>query len=374
MKLCLVTRNIMKGDGQSRVNYEVTQEAIRQGHHITLLASNVAPDLRQSSLVNWINISVTGWPTQLLSSLVFSLKSEIWLRHHRQNFDIVQVNGANTKEPADVNAVHFVHSSWLQSPVHPWRLKKDFRGAYQLLYTALNARWEMTAFHHAKAVVAVSEKVKKELSDLGIPKERIRVILNGVDLQEFSPGYTERSQFSLPKKVPFALFVGDIRTPRKNLDTVLHALVKVPELNLAVVGATEKSPYPLLAKELGLVERIYFLGYRSDVSEIMKTVDFFVFPSRYEACTLVLLEAMAAGLPVVTAVTAGGAEIVTPDSGVVLSDSEDTEALAQALSKLISDRQLRTQMGLNGRAIAEQHSWVNMAQQYLSLFDELQET
>jgi glycosyltransferase involved in cell wall biosynthesis len=371
MKLCFVTRNIMKGDGQSRVNYEVVQEAIRQGHHITLLASNVAPDLQLSSLVNWIDISVKRWPTQLLSSLVFSWQSAAWLHHHRQDFDIVQVNGANTKEPAHVNAVHFVHSSWLRSPVHPWRLQRDFRGAYQLLYTTLNAYWEKIAFHQAKMVVAVSEKVKQELIDLGIPKERIRVILNGVDLREFSPGYNERAQFNLPNEVPLALFVGDIRTPRKNLDTVLRALVRLPELHLSIVGATEKSPYPQLARELDLADRVHFLGYRRDVSEIMKAVDFFVFPSRYEACTLVLLEAMATGLPVVTAATAGGAEIVTPDCGVVLHDSEDIEALVEALYKLAEDRQLRTRMGQYGREIAEMHSWVNMAQSYIGLFDEL---
>ncbi len=374
MKLCVITRNLMKGDGQSRVNYEIALEAIRRGHHITLLATSIASELYESKQVNWIYIPVKQWPTQLLSSLSFSWQSAAWLLKHRLNLDVVLINGASTKAAADVNAVHFVHSSWLKSPVHPWRLHKDIRGAYQWLYTALNAYLEKKAFHKAKVIVAVSEKVKLELIELGVSKECIRVILNGVDLQEFSPGYNERSQFNLPKEVPFALFVGDIRTPRKNLDTVLRALIKVPELNLAVVGATEKSPYPLIAQELGIAERIYFLGYRHDVSEIMKAVDFFVFPSRYEACTLVLLEAMATGLPVVTAITAGGAEIVTPDCGVVLSDSEDAEALALELSKLASDRQLRTRMGLNGRAIAEQHSWGNMAQRYLSLFDELKET
>jgi glycosyltransferase involved in cell wall biosynthesis len=371
MKLCIVTHKVIEGDGQGRVNYEIVQEALRRGHHVTLLASSIAPDLQHNSQVNWINIPVKSLPTELLRNQLFSWHSANWLSKHRSQFDLVKLNGAITNMPGDVNAAHFIHSSWLRSPVHPSRLRRDFYGVYQWLYTVLNAHWEKEAFQQAKVIVAVSEKVKKELLELGIPKERIRVILNGVDLNEFSPGFTSRRQLALPEGVPLALFVGDIRTPRKNLDTVLQALVQVPELHLAVAGATQRSPYPQLATKLGLSDRVHFLGFRRDVSEIMKAVDLLVFPSRYEACTLVLLEAMAAGLPVITAVTAGGAEIVTPDCGVVLSDSEDTDALAEALKMLASDRGLRSQMGQAARAIAQQHSWTSKAQSYVDLFEEL---
>jgi glycosyltransferase involved in cell wall biosynthesis len=85
----------------------------------------------------------------------------------------------------------------------------------------------------------------------------------------------------------------------------------------------------------------------------------------------VVIEAMASGLPVITATTTGAAEIVTPECGVVLSDSEDKNALAQALSTIASDRELRNQMGKAARAIAEQHSWASMAQTYVDLFEEL---
>ena len=373
MKLCIVTRSVIKGDGQGRANYEIVWEAIRRGDHVTLLSSNVEPELQQHSQVTWINIPVKRWPTQLLSSLVFSWRSTAWLGKHRSSVDLVQAYGAVTGAATDVNTVQFVHGGWLRSPVHPWRLRRNFSGAYQWLYTVLNSSWEKKAFQQAKVVVAVSEKIEKELLAIGVAKERIRVILNGVDLNEFSPGATSHSQWGIPEGVTLALFVGDIRTARKNLDTVLYALVKVPELHLAVAGATERSPYPQLAAELGLGERVHFLGFRRDVSAIMKAVDLFVFPSRYEACTLVLLEAMAAGLPVITAATAGGAEIVTPECGVVLSDSEARQTLAEALTRLASDGELRSKMGQAARAIAERHSWRSKAQSYVDLFEELSE-
>ncbi len=371
MKLCIVTHKVMKGDGQGRVNYEVAQEAVRRGHHLTLVASEIAPELQQHSQVNWINIPVARLPTAIGRELQFAAKSANWLRQHRRELDIVKLNGAITPAKSDVNAVHFVHSSWLTSPVHISRIRRDLYGFYHWMYTSLNAHWEKQSFQKAKIVVAVSEKVAQELVDIGVARNSIRVIVNGVDLQEFTPGVSERQKLGLPENVTLSLFVGDIRTPRKNLDTVLHALTQVPELHLAVVGGTEGSPYPQLAVTLGLNDRVHFMGYRRDIPQIMQTADFFVFPSRYEACTLVLLEAMASGLPVITAKTTGGAELVTPDCGVVLADSDDIKALADVLLNLMSDSQLRERMSQAARSTAEKHSWAIMASSYVDLFEEL---
>ncbi len=369
MKLCIVTPYVVKGDGQGRVNYEIAKEAIHRGHHVTLLARSAAEELQQNSLVNWIDFPVKGLPTELARGRVFARRSANWLQKHRQEFDIVHANGAVTMAPTDVNLVPFVHSAWLRSPVHISRVRRDFYGLYQWFYTFLNAHWEKQAFARSKVVVAVSQQVRQELLDIGVPKERIPVILCGVDLQEFSPGKGDRKKYGLPEQVPLACFMGDIKTNRKNLDTVLHALVQVPNLHLAVVGNTVGSPYPQLAEELKLGDRVYFLGRQPDVSAIMRSVDFFVFPSRYEPYGLVIIEAMASGLPVITATSAGAAEIVTPECGIVLSDTEDVKALAGALNTLASDRDLRERMGKAARSVAEQHGWASMAQKYVNLFE-----
>jgi glycosyltransferase involved in cell wall biosynthesis len=372
MKLCIVTPCVVKGNGQGRVNYEIAWEAIRRGHEVTLLTSSVAPELQQNSQVTWIDIPVKGVPTHLLREITFATRSAQWLHQNRPNFDAVLVNGAITRFPGDVNLVPFVHSAWLRSPLHVSRGRWDFYGFYQWFYTVLNARLEKTAFQQAKVVVAVSKRVKQELLDIGIPEESIRVIWCGVGLQEFFPGESDRKKFGLPEHVPLALFVGDIRINRKNLDSVLHALVDVPELHLAVVGPTEGSPYLQLAEQLGLSDRVYFLGNPSGiVPDLMRAVDLFVFPSRYEPFGLVVIEAMASGLPTITATTTGAAELVTPECGVVLSDTEDRKALAEALSKLASNPDLRQRMGKAARAVAEEHSWEKMAQRYMDIFEEL---
>ena len=101
----------------------------------------------------------------------------------------------------------------------------------------------------------------------------------------------------------------------------------------------------------------------------MQSVDFFVFPSRYEACTLVLMEAMASGLPVITAETTGGSEVVTSSSGIKISNPEDRVALVKALKDLVSSPEKRGEMGFHARSIAKSHSWISKAQQYVDLFE-----
>ncbi|PZU92851.1 MAG: glycosyl transferase [Pseudanabaena sp.] len=369
MKICIVTSSVRKGDGQARVNYEIVKEAIQRGHQVTLVVRKAVDEISQHKLVNCVYFPVDKVPTELMRGFVFAQKSDRWLKKHRHEFDIVVSCGAVTTGESDVNVVHFVHSAWLDSPFHTSRVNKNLYGLYQWLYTSLNAYWERVALKKAKILVAVSGTIKKEIIGVGIPADRIKVILNGVDVDEFIPIQTpDRSQFGLPEKADLALFVGD-KTNRKNLDSVLKALVNVPDLHLAVVGNLEKSTYPQMVKSLKLEERVHFLGYRSDIAKIMQVVDFFVFPSRYEPFGMVVTEAMASGLPVIITKASGVADIVTPDCGVTLTDSEDILALTSALKKLSSEKSLRREMGQSARAIAEQHPWNTKSCEYVDLFE-----
>lgn len=371
MKLAIVTPRIIKGDGQGRVNYEVAWEALHRGHSVTLIATEIAPELQQQERVDWVPVLVEHLPTQLLQDLAFSWQSGWWLQRHRSQVDVVKVNGCITWVRSDLNAVHFVHHTWLHSPAHTWNYRRDLYGAYQWFYTALNAVWEKREFRRATTIVAVSERARQELLAMGIPAQMIQVITNGVDLQEFCPGAGTRSHFNLPEGVRLAAFVGDIRTPRKNLETVIHALVEVPELHLAVVGATQGSPYPTLVKQLQLQERVHFLGQQRSIATILQCCDFFVFPSRYETFGLVVLEAMAVGLPVITASTTGAAELITPASGVVLAHPDDTPGLILSLKTLTHDLALCQTMGQAARAIAERYTWDCMSQRYVDLLEKL---
>ena len=370
MNLGLITHKVIRGEGQARVNYEIARAAARAGWHVTLIAGQVAEELQNDARITCIPVPWTARFTELAGVWSFARRSAAWLRKHPLAFDVTHVNGFITQERGDVNAAHFVHSTWHKSPCHPWKTHPGAHGAYQWLFSALNAQWERRAFGQAAHVVAVSERVRQELLSIGVPDDKIRVIHNGVDLNEFYPGVENRTVLGLPPDVPLGLFAGDLRLMRKNLDTVLRAMTRLPDLHLAVAGSVAGSPYPAMAVKLGVGERVRFLGFRSDVPALMRACDFLAFPSRYEACSLALLEALASGLPVLTARSAGGSELITPACGHVLDDPEDAQGLAKVAGDWMEHPARLKQMGQVARQVAQEHSWNAMADTYLELYAE----
>jgi glycosyltransferase involved in cell wall biosynthesis len=350
------------------VNYEVVKAALARGYRVTVVAMSCEEELANHPNGEFVKIGRERLPTELLRNLVFASESARWLRLHRKEFGLVQANGFVTWEPCDIVAAHFVHSGWAKSKYYPFRSLRPY-SLYQRLYTALNARWERTAFTRAKRVIAVSRLLIPDLVALGVRPENIEVILNGVDTEQFHPGVSSRETFRLPLQVPMALFVGDIRTPRKNLDTTLHALRGVPELHLAVAGGVQGSPYPALARSLGAEDRVHFLGKVSRIPELMRSVDFFVFPSRYEAHPLVLLEAMASGLPSIVSNTFGAQDFIGT-SGLILSDPDDVRALGDAMRDFVGDPAKLQEMARVARQQALGMTWSSMAAAYLCVYDQ----
>jgi glycosyltransferase involved in cell wall biosynthesis len=373
MKIAIVTHVVRHNDGQGRVNYEIARAALAEGHQVTLLASHVAPELASETRLRWVAIKVGRfWPTKLFKQQVFALKTALWLKKHKKDYDVLHVNGFISWTKADVNTAHFVHGGWLRSPYYPFKLTGGLWSAYQVVYSHVNAKLEHWAYQRSKIIAAVSEKVAVEIRANGTESERIEVVYNGVDTTAFTAARrtgSDRAQFQLPDDACLLLFVGDLRTPRKNLDTVLKALLELPSsVHLAVAGYIPGSPYPDEAKALGISDRVHFLGLVKNMPTLMHSVDAFVFPSRYEAMSLSLLEALAAGLPVITAKTAGGAEIIGTDCGIVLDDPDDATALAGAVLKLADAPELRREMGVAARLLADQFGWARMARRYLDLY------
>jgi glycosyltransferase involved in cell wall biosynthesis len=375
MNLLIVTHTVRKNDGQGRVNYEVVQAALAAGHSVTLLSATIDEALSRHPRITFVCVPESRVPTRLLQYQVFALRAAAWIRAHRHEFDVVQVNGFIAWTRSDVNAIHFVHTGWRNSGYYPFSLRSGPYGAYQVLFTRLNAWCEKWAFKRARVLVPVSEKVAAELVTLGASRDKIRVIHNGVDNVEFSPDPSQTSQrerFKLPEAPFMLLFAGDLRNARKNLDTVLRALVKSPpNVHLAVAGGVANSPYPAMATALGVADRVHFLGMVREMPALMRCADAFVFPSRYEAMSLVMLEALASGLPVITVHTAGGAEVITPDCGIVLNDPDDEIPLAEAMTLIASDPVRAREMGHAAQALAATLSWQTMAARYLALFEDI---
>jgi glycosyltransferase involved in cell wall biosynthesis len=283
MKIAIVTHVVRHNDGQGRVNHEIARAALNEGFEVTLVASHVAPELAGHPSVLWVRVQPSRlWPTNLLRQQVFALKSAWWLRRHRREFDVLHVNGFITWARADVNTAHFVHGGWARSKYYPFGLTRGVWSAYQFVYTRANAVLERWAYRRTRVIAAVSKKVADEIrASGGHPTERLDVIYNGVDTKGFASASSDRAKFELPAGKFLLLFVGDLRTPRKNLGTVLEALKHLPEhVHLAVAGYLPGSPYPERARALGIASRVHFLGLVREMPTLMRSVDAYVFPSR----------------------------------------------------------------------------------------------
>jgi len=371
ISLALITPKVVGTDGQGRVNLEVIRRLRLRIDQITIVTMDADKELSEYSNVSLVRIPVEWIRFRPLRYAAFSLLSFAWLRRNRRRYSIVQVDGASTIAASDLNASHFVHAAWRRSPAHPSRLDRGIFGLYHRLLSWMNEIQERAAYRRAKLVVAVSNAVRRDLLALGVPSDVVRVIPLGVDSKKFSVGESERSKFGLPPTVFLAMFAGDLKTPRKNLVTVLEALALAPGVHLVVVGTNKAGSFSAAIRRLGLADRITFLGFRKDIAQVMRACDAFVFPSRYEPFGLVVLEAMASGLPVVTARATGASDVVTKDCGFVLEDACDAVGLARALNAMANNPALHRKLADAARQRSLEFSWDAVAENFAKVIDEV---
>jgi glycosyltransferase involved in cell wall biosynthesis len=363
MKIAIVTHVVKREDGQGRVNFELARELIRHNHSVFLITSEVDQSLLDEAAVAWIPVRKPTLPTYLLRDQIFACRTSLILLRLRGCFDIVVVNGFVTWSRSDINLVHFVHDAWAKSPSHPARSGFGPNQLYQWLYTGLNVRLERFGFHRCALVVAVSQLVRTQLIESGVPHEKIEVIANGVDVGVFRPATADRARFGLPENRFLCLFAGDLRSSRKNLETVLRAMVQMPDMVLAVAGNASGSVYPNMAVRLGIAGRVYFLGLVTEMSRLMCAVDAFVFPSRFEPFGLVVLEASACGLPVVTSSAVGACDVLAPEGIILVDPPDDVGGFVRALKALL-DPGVRARMGSAAHSAAQRFSWETVMSRY----------
>jgi len=210
-------------------------------------------------------------------------------------------------------------------------------------------------------------------------KSAIEVITPGVD-QVPGPASVEekaaaRVLLGLPQAGYCLLFVGnDYR--KKGLDALLAALVKLPrECFLVVVGHAGQMPeFKARAKTGALDERVFFLGPLRDVGPAYVAADCLAHPTLEDTFAMVVLEAMAHGLPVVVSGErhCGIAALLRPgEDALVLDDPHDAGALAQALARLQRDPDLAAQLRVAGVAFARDHQWAALAQRQAAIYQQL---
>jgi sugar transferase (PEP-CTERM/EpsH1 system associated) len=234
------------------------------------------------------------------------------------------------------------------------------------------ARVQRWAWRRAGHLLSVSSRLADRMAErVGVPRDHVTVIRNGVDLSRFAtaPRDQARRALGLP---PDALVLGAVG---RLVEVKNHALLIDAAAQLAASGVVCSiviaGDGPLRAdlegriSALGLSDRVRLLGHRSDVEQVFAALDVFVLPSRSEGMSNTILEAMAAGLPVVATNVGGADELVVDGETGLLVHEGSVPALTTALRDLAADASRRTAMGRAGRLrIERQFSLKTMIREY----------
>jgi glycosyltransferase involved in cell wall biosynthesis len=368
----IVAHGVGPFGGMERQLHELIRGLLERRLHVVLIANRC--ELEEHERFKWVRVPGPTRPFPLAYAWFFVAGSLATARHRR---GILHTTGAIVFNQADVTTVHFCH--------HGFARKMGRRaGSRRSRLYRLNARlaelislWaERWCYseRRVRAVVAVSDGVADELRQ-SFPDlvHRIRVIPNGVDAATFRPDAEVRKdvrrELGLDPDALSAIFVGG-DWERKGLELCLRALTDARAWSLVVVGDGDRERYRALAAKLEVSDRVYFAGKSSAPERYYSAADALLLPSQYEAFPLVILEAAAAGLPLVLSDVNGAPDIVSRDSAGWIIE-RDPLAIANRLKTLAADSDLRDSLGRTARVRAENFSWTSVISKYALLYEEL---
>jgi len=223
------------------------------------------------------------------------------------------------------------------------------------------------------ALVAVSESVQDATrARSGSPTREILVIPNGIAIEEWAEALPlDAVALGVP---PDAIRIGCVGrlAPEKGLEVVIEALARIsdPRLHLFLVGdGSNRDALAARARDLAIVDRVHFLGWRTDVARLLRSFDVFAMPSRYEGHSMALLEAMATGC---ACVVSNIPELVQPlDAAGWVAAAGDARDWARVLQDAIASPDRRRERGAAARRIAARASIETTATAYERLYERL---
>lgn len=352
MRIGILTSGFLpKLDGAVRSVCDQALKLGERGHDVTILTRRLA---HTSARETWHGINIRRLrPSGFSYSSRIAFAANLARQASMSNFDVLHAHGvspgigaaaASKGKGASVVTFHGLRYLYGRSL---W-----YRGAGS--YKLGKAATRILA-HHVDSIIAQSSAIKSLLMQLFGEEldRRISIIPHPVDLNRF-----EFHKYHLHRERREILYVGTL-SRRKGADVLIraapHILREFPKATFTFVGSG-----PLLRRlqsmvdNLGVRNVVKFRGRLND-SELAKcyeSCDVFVFPTFGEWLGIVLLEAMASGRPVIASRVFGPRDIVTEDIGV-LFEAGNSEELAEAVTRILSDRRMAARMGEKARAIVE---------------------
>lgn len=365
------------GGGGGRVTERLAREYARRGHQVDVLTSayHDLPSDEERDGYRIVRVRAMRRSTnvaQVHEMLSYCVSSSIAAaKHHRDApYDAVH---AFFGIPSGVGAYWLRRRTGLPYVVflggrdvpRPNPEPPYYRYLYVLLKPAIRAIWR-----EASHVVACSDGLR-DLARATDPTASVAVIPDGVDLEAFTP---KEHRSEGPARI---LGIGRL-IPRKGFDALIRATAALEQrgrtgFEVEIVGdGPERQSLERLAETLGVGHRVRFAGTVSyaDLPARYAAADIYALTSHAEGMPLVVLEAMATGLPIVATDVQGMQELVEDGSNGYRFAVGDHEALAQRLEELIANPASRAAFGVASRQRVERYSWSSIADSYLELLQD----
>lgn len=260
-------------------------------------------------------------------------------------------------------------STPLVAHYHHW---DDVSTPKEYLYLPTSHQLWLQCYDIADQVITVSNYSANDISKRGVDKDKISIVPNGVDLKTYYPGPSSK-EFDQWDTV--LLYVGPLME-RKGLKYLIRAmpdiLNKHPNTGLLLVGSGERGPLVQLAENIGVKENIQFEGFVSEgeLPEYYRSADVFVLPSLLEGFGMVLVEAMASGVPVVASNATSLPEVVG-QAGITVPKKE-SDSLYEAITELLDDSSMRRSLANQAeKRVQENFTWERAANQAFKIYSSL---
>ena len=201
-------------------------------------------------------------------------------------------------------------------------------------------------FQRCTHFVGVTQGIVDHQIAKGVPADRAFYVQTFPDVRDEVAA--DRASLDTPAGAPVILALSRLHK-KKGLDTLLHAVASLPDVYVWLAGEGPlRAQLEKLVRKLNLEKRVRFLGWRTDRGALLRAADVCVLPSRYEPFGTVILEAWAAGTPLVAAKSAGPAAHVTDGKNGLLVPIDDVDALSKALGRAVNDEALRRKLIAEG--------------------------
>lgn len=322
-------------------------------------------------------VSVRYFPVERLRRLYRSTEMGRALREELSSFDIVHAHSiylwptfaaarhaADTKLPLVISPRGMLVRSLVEQKS-------------RLIKTLWLRLVERRNFQRASAIHFTSRLEMKDAEEFSLPLPRPFVIPNGIDMEEQQPAEPLPSR---DDRAPMILFLGRISW-KKRVDQLIRAIAAVPEVRLIIAGNDEEGLVPsleALSSELGVEDRVSFHGWvrGPEKQRLLRDASVLALPSLSENFGNVILEAMAAGAPIITTPQVGAAEIVEKEQAGLIVEGR-AESIANAITAIIRDPDTGRRMAGNGaRAARDHYTWnaiaALMEREYAAIISEHQ--